>query len=186
MMRAEGKEYTKENNCVKWFKGTGENTGLPDHCVDWVTMASSFHWTDPQRSLPEFSRILKKPGFLSILWNTRDVTSSELHTKIEELIYKIVPGVKRISSGNAHHTQDWSAVLTATKNFKDVHFIETSYTERMTPERYIGAWRSVNDIQSQAGPENFKKILQEITTIVSSFEYIDVPYKMRSWTTQKV
>jgi SAM-dependent methyltransferase len=184
-MRNEGIKYTQEESFIEWLKGTGENTNLADHCVDWVTMASSFHWTNPKRSLPEFRRILKKVGFLSIMWNTRDVASSELHTRIEAIIYDIAPNIKRVSSGNAHHTKDWASVLTSTGDFRDVCFIETSYTERMTPERYMGAWRSVNDIQAQAGSENFEKILQRIDKIVSPLEYIDVPYKMRSWTAQK-
>ncbi|MDR0662324.1 MAG: class I SAM-dependent methyltransferase, partial [Holosporales bacterium] len=184
-MRTEGERYTQGENVV-WLKGTGEETSLADRCVDWVTMASSFHWTDPKKSLPEFRRILRNGGFLTILWNTRDIKASKLHADIEEQIYAIVPQLTRVSSGNAHYTKDWSTILTSTGDFQNVHFIETSYIEQMTPERYIGAWRSVNDIQVQAGPDNFQKILKAITDKVSSLDVIEVPYKMRSWTAQKV
>ena len=32
------------NTLIKCLKGTAEKTGLPDKSMDWVTMASSFHW----------------------------------------------------------------------------------------------------------------------------------------------
>ena len=57
-MREEGIAYTKGTN-IKWQKGSGEETGVPSGIADWVIMASSFHWTDPKESLPEFARILK-------------------------------------------------------------------------------------------------------------------------------
>jgi ubiquinone/menaquinone biosynthesis C-methylase UbiE len=66
-MRSEGIKYTKAEPSIEWSKGSGENTNLTDRSVDWVTMASSFHWTDPRRSLPEFRRILESAGFLSIM-----------------------------------------------------------------------------------------------------------------------
>ncbi|WP_104747408.1 class I SAM-dependent methyltransferase [Helicobacter bilis] len=56
-MREEGKNYTKDSN-ISWCKGSGENTGIESSSADWVIMASSFHWTDPKKSLPEFARIL--------------------------------------------------------------------------------------------------------------------------------
>ena len=57
-MRQEGIKATQGVN-VKWQKGSGEETGVDSNYADWVIMASSFHWTDPKKSLPEFARILK-------------------------------------------------------------------------------------------------------------------------------
>lgn len=185
-MRKEGENYTKEYSQVRWSNGTGEETGLHDNCADLVTMASSFHWTDPNKSLPEFSRILKAGGYFSIMWNTRDIASSKLHTEIEDIIYEIAPNIKRVSSGNASHTKNWEEVLVSTGHFEDVKFIETSYIEHMTKGRYMGAWRSVNDIRAQAGEENFKLILERIEEKLSNMDSIDVPYKMRSWTVKRI
>lgn len=56
-MREEGMKYT-QNMTIKWQKGSGEDTGVESNFADWVIMASSFHWTDPKKSLPEFARIL--------------------------------------------------------------------------------------------------------------------------------
>lgn len=185
-MRKEGSIYTKEYPFIEWAKGSGEETFLESNSVNWVTMASSFHWTDPNKSLPEFHRILKCNGFFSIMWNTRNIQSSELHMSIEECIHSIIPNLKRVSSGNKAHTKSWDEILVSTGHFKNVKFIETDYTEIMTKERYINAWRSVNDIQVQAGPEKFEEIIDMIEHKISDLQDVVVPYKMRSWTVQKV
>lgn len=185
-MRKEGILYTEEYPYIKWSQGSGEETFLEDNCVDWVTMASSFHWTNPNKSLPEFHRILKTNGFFTIMWNTRDIEASELHQNIENEIQNIVPDLKRVSSGNKSHTKNWDKILLSTGHFEKVNFVETSYTEIMTKERYINAWRSVNDIQAQAGAERFEQILNMIENKIKNLEKVIVPYKMRSWTVQKV
>jgi hypothetical protein len=50
----------------------------------------------------------------------------------------------------------------------------------------MNVWRSVNDIQSQAGAERFEQILRMIENAVSHLNEIIVPYKMRSWTAQSI
>lgn len=57
-MRTEGEKAT-QGLSVKWTKGSGEDTNLPSNSADWLIMASSFHWTDPSKSLHEFARVLK-------------------------------------------------------------------------------------------------------------------------------
>ena len=62
--------------------------------------------------------------------------------------------------------------------------METDHTEIMSKERYLGAWRSVNDIRSQAGVEKFEIIMKMIENKIAHLDMIEVPYKMRSWTAQ--
>ena len=68
--------------------------------------------------------------------------------------------------------------------FKDILYMEAPHWEKMTKERYMNAWRSVNDIQVQAGEEGFKRILEKIENIISDMDQIEVPYRSRSWTVQ--
>ena len=56
----------------------------------------------------------------------------------------------------------------------------------MTKERYLGAWRSFNDIHSQAGDELFGEILKMIANEIAAFETITVPYITRAFTVQSV
>lgn len=178
-----GREFTKELP-VSWLKGSGENTGLNSSEYDWCIMASSFHWTDPSKSLPEFSRILRPSGKLTILWNPRNISSSKFHMNIESKIQEIVPELKRVSSGK-QNTKEWDKILTSTGDFKDCIFIETDHVEIFTATQYLGAWNSVNDIQAQAGTDRWKKILDMIKGEIGDMTHIEVPYKIRSWTVTK-
>lgn len=184
-MREEGVKYTDGFN-ASWLAGSGEETGLPGGSVDWLIMASSFHWTDPEKSLPEFHRALKPGGYFTAIWNPRNIESSELHTRIEQKIYEIAPNINRVSSGSKANTKKWEEVLISTGHFSNVIFMEVDHTEVMTKERYLGAWNSVNDIQAQAGPESWAKILTMIENEIAYLDVVEVPYKNRSWTAQRV
>jgi ubiquinone/menaquinone biosynthesis C-methylase UbiE len=183
-MRAEGQRLCGAERPFLWSKGSGEDTGLGAASVDWVLMASSFHWTDPSRSLPEFHRILKPGGFFTALWNPRDLQASELHRGIEQEIHERVPLLKRVSSGSKTYTEGLEQTLVSTGHFSGVVFCEGAHQVSMTPERYLGAWRSVNDIQAQAGPEVFERLMLAISDRVRHLPEVVVPYRTRAWTVQ--
>lgn len=152
-MREEGMRLFCKKNTFIWKAGSAEETGLPDHCVDWVLMGSSFHWTDAQKATKEFRRILKPGGFFTAIWNPRDIKRSRIHTEIEDMIYKEVPSMTRVSSGGTVTTE--TMVEKLGNIFNDIVFMECMHDEVMSKERYINIWRSVNDIQVQAGEEGF-------------------------------
>lgn len=183
-MRAEGILQLGQQARLRWQSGSGEATGLADQSVDWVLMASSFHWTDQRLALAEFKRILRPGGFFTALWNPRDLEVSPLHQRIEEQIHELAPGIQRVSSGLGKYTQGLEATLLESGDFGNLIFMEAPHHVEMTPERYLGAWRSVNDIQTQAGPAVFEQILTMIGEEIKEMETVCVPYKTRAWTVQ--
>ena len=60
--------------------------------------------------------------------------------------------------------------------------VEAPHHAVMSHERYMGAWRSVNDIQAQAGEERFQAILQMIEDKIKGMDEIVVPYLSRAFT----
>ncbi|PAF46698.1 methyltransferase [Helicobacter sp. 12S02634-8] len=182
-MRAEGEKYT-QNTSIIWKKGDGENTSMPSNSCNWVIMASSFHWTNPAKSLPEFARILKDDGYFTAIWNPRNILEGSVFYEIEEEIKAMIPELKRVSSGK-QNTQKWEEVLVSTGDFQDCFFMECDYIEMMSKERYMGAWESVNDIQAQAGEARWQKILAMIASKIAHLDTIEIPYKIRAWSAQK-
>jgi len=185
-MRAEGIKYLEQyGDKFKWSVGTAEVTNLPDDSVDWVTMGSSFHWADTQQALEDFARVLRPGGFFTAIYNPRDLERSEFHLGLEGKIHDMVPNMKRVSSGSAKHTMDVDKKLLSTELFGDLFFVEGLHEELMTRDRYLGAWRSVNDIRVQAGEELFADIMKMIEAETADMSEIIVPYQSRAWTVRK-
>ena len=92
--------------------------------------------------------------------------------------------MKRVSSGKSITTEEMKEKLLSGGYFKNILFAEAPHTELMTKERYMNTWKSVNDIQVQAGEEGFQRILTKIENIIKDYDEIEVPYLSRSWTVQ--
>lgn len=182
-MRAEGERLELPN--FEWRKGSAEATGLEDASVDWVTMASAFHWADAPKALAEFHRILRPNGLLTLMWNPRDLARDRLQADIEREIARIAPQIQRRSSGAAAYTEDLEDLLLGSGLFKDLLFLEAPHVETMSRERHIGAWQSVNDIQSQAKGA-WPEILAAIETLLDGRDDVEVLYRTRAWTVRKV
>lgn len=57
---------------VRPVRANGNALPLRDASFDLVTYAQAFHWTDPDRSVPEALRVLRPGGVLALWWNRHD------------------------------------------------------------------------------------------------------------------
>lgn len=73
-MRAAACERHASNPRFQAIAGTAEASGLPDHSVDFVVAAQAMHWFDREACRAEFARILRRGGWVVLLWNTRRTT----------------------------------------------------------------------------------------------------------------
>lgn len=183
-MRAEGERTLGTR--AQWRAGSAEDTGLPAASADWILMGSSFHWTDPKRSLPEFHRVLRPGGIFTAIWNPRDLDANPLQREIDDMIKSLLPGLKRVSSGAEKYTAGMDRTLLSTGHFRDLLFMEAPLTVEMAPERYLGVWRSVNDIRAQAGDQLFETIMRGIAERIAGLAVVPVSYKIRAWTVRRV
>lgn len=53
-------------------QSAAEALPFPPATFDVVTVATAFHWFDPDRALPEIARVLRRHGRLALTWTTRD------------------------------------------------------------------------------------------------------------------
>lgn len=180
-MREEG---MKNTGCTgfEFKKGTAEETTMNENGADWVLMGSSFHWTDAPIALKEFNKILTPGGFFTAIWNPRDIAKNELHQTIETKIKEIVPELKRVSSGSSSNMKDVEDKLLSTEYFDSLFFVEVPFKVDMSKQRYMDTWKSVNDIQVQAGEKRFEEILTMVENEISGLDSVIVPYKARAWT----
>ena len=170
---------------IRWMAGSAEQTGLPDASCDWLTMASSFHWANFEMATREFGRILRPGGRFTALWNPRLIEVSPLLLEIEAHLDTLHSNIKRVSSGRSGMTETLAKRLWASPDFEDLIYIEGRHVINMTPERYLGAWRSVNDLRVQLGSERFHRFLTFVERRIHGIAVIEATYLTRAWSVRR-
>lgn len=170
---------------IRWLAGNAEQTGLSDVSCDWLSMASSFHWADFDKATSEFHRMLRPGGRFTALWNPRLIEVNPLLVEIEAHLDTLRPNIKRVSSGRSGITETLTEQLWASPYFEDVVYMEGRHVIAMTPERYLGAWRSVNDLRVQLGPEKFDAFLTFVGQRISGLDVIEATYLTRAWSARR-
>lgn len=173
------------NGQIKWLSGSAEATGLPATSYDWLSMASSFHWPDFDRATQEFHRVLRPRGRFTALWNPRLIEINPVLVEIEEYARELQPRIKRVSSGRSGITETLTERLWASPYFDDVVYLEGRHIVKMSQERYLGAWRSVNDFRVQLGAEKFDAFLGFVERRIAKLPQIECAYLTRAWSARR-
>jgi ubiquinone/menaquinone biosynthesis C-methylase UbiE len=184
-MRNSGIEDSR-GTVINWKKGCAEETTLPDACCDWVTMASSFHWADFNKATIDFHRILRPLGRFTALWNPRLIELNPLLVEIEEHLNTLRTDIKRVSSGRSGLTETLTEQLWHSPYFEDVVYMEGRHVIEMSPKRYLGVWRSVNDLQVQLGADKFDKFLNFVQDKIDGLDKIEATYLTRAWSARRI
>jgi len=170
---------------IRWLAGKAEETGLADSSVDWISMASSFHWADFSLATKEFHRILKPKARFTALWNPRLIEVNPLLVEIETHLRSLNPNMKRVSSGRSGITETLTQKLLDSPYFEDVVYLEGRHIIEMDQERYLGAWRSVNDLRVQLGPKGFESFLGFVEKRLRDVKVVEATYLTRAWSARR-
>lgn len=178
-MRRSGTKFIGEK--CNFLQGSAEQTGLSSNSFDLITMASSFHWTKTSDALREFDRILGSRGVFAAVWNPRLTEQSVSETEVQKLVINKYGIYSRVSSGLSGITLKLRDNLTESGIFRSVVYVDAVDVIKRTHEEYIGAWRSVNDIQAQLGQEKFAEFIKDVEDIISKRSHVEVHYLTRAW-----
>lgn len=179
-MRENGINRTLSLTNVKWYEGTGENTGQPSSTFDLVTFGSSFNVTDRSLALKECSRILKPKSWFVCLWNHRDLNDT-IQSEIEGIIKAYI---KNYDYGSRR--EDQTPVIDESGLFLEVHKREGYVCHKQNTEDFVEAWRSHGTLHKQAG-DKFEEIIKEIESLLLRKDQpeIIIPYITRIWFAQR-
>ena len=115
------------------------------------------------------------------LWNPRLIEVNPLLVEIEAEITRLKPDIRRVSSGRSGLTERLTELLNARPGFGDVLYLEGRHTLLQTPAQYLGAWRSVNDLQVQLGPALFQAFIRTVEERTRGLDAIETTYLTRAW-----
>jgi SAM-dependent methyltransferase len=87
-MRAAAEQRFHDEPRFQSVAGTAEATSLPANRIDLVVAAQAFHWFDAARTRPEFLRILRRDGWVVLLWNKRLIDTTPFLRAYEDLLMR--------------------------------------------------------------------------------------------------
>lgn len=176
---------------VNFVSGFSDNTGLENSSVDIITCSQSFHWMNPETTLNEASRILKKGGVFAVYdCDWPPVCNWEAEFEYKKLFEKVTeiestyPNVKDsfIKWDKENHLSNIKNSL----NFRYVREIVFSNTEICNAQRFIEIALSQGGLQSiiKSNKDEINPFIltfkEKIIDIFGTVEFkIDFCYRMR-------
>ncbi len=141
-MRREAIAQTNASN-VEYRAGVGHDTGLPEQGADIVTCSQSFHWMEPQSTLQEVARILRRGGVFAAYdcdWppTTTSWQADAAWAETMEHIRKIERGLKAGAVVKQWRKEEHIATLQASGRFRFVREIVLHHVEAGNAKRLVG------------------------------------------------
>lgn len=186
---AEEKSADLDN--VAFISAFSDHTGLESDCADIVTCSQSFHWMNPERTLNEVARILKKGGIFA----TYDCDWPPVCDWEAELEYdKLFEQVRRMESTHPDIKDSiirWEkdrhlANIKNSGKFRYVREIVFANSESCNAQRFVAIALSQGGVQAilKANINEFMPYLtafqEKIFDIFGNTEFdIDFCYRMR-------
>ena len=99
-MRQASEDFLHKFSKFKTVDGTAENTTLKDNSVDFVIAAQAFHWFDKAKAGAEFRRILHDKGFIVLIWNERELGTTEFLRDYEKMLIEFGTDYEKVRHEN--------------------------------------------------------------------------------------
>lgn len=145
---------------------------------DVVTVATAFHWFDPQRALPEIHRVLRPGGYLSLVWNVRSLTEPWTHD-LRALLRSARP---------ASLTGDWGAgsasALADSPRFEVPTYAEFSHVQpisRAGLAQLVASRSYVIALEAAARDALLVEVDAMFDRAARGAATLDMPYVSRCW-----
>ena len=100
-MRQAGDHYLYSRDNFRSVDATAESTGLPGASFDLVTAGQAFHWFEPIRTRKEFRRIMRTPGWIVFVWNSRPATLSPVTSEYEAILEELHHDYQKVAEKNS-------------------------------------------------------------------------------------
>ncbi len=167
-MREAGERILKNYPGFRSVSGKAEATTLADQSIDFIAAGQAFHWFDRPKARSEFSRILKKNGWVMLVWNERETEGTPFLKAYEALLQRFATDYTKVD-----HRQVDEAVLSAfygEEGFKSKAF---SHAQDFNFVGLRGRLLS-SSYTPEAGHHGYEAMLAELAKIFQEHEVDDL------------
>lgn len=180
------KAKTKENEKMKFIQGYGDKTGLENESADIVICSQAFHWMEPEPTIKEVYRILKKGGIFAVIdADYPPVINKELE-KLNSYLHKKTASLENYENKWVSNKIEHLNNIRKSGLFEYSREICFSHIEKYNQERFKKFLLSQSSMQ-HAIKCNYDKIVDELNILddrlhkVFKGQTLDAmyPYKMR-------
>lgn len=99
-MREAGERLLAGSSKFTSVAATAEETTLHDASVDFIAAGQAFHWFDRKRCRVEFARILKRGGWVVLVWNDRKTEATPFLEEYEKLLKDYATDYSKVDHKN--------------------------------------------------------------------------------------
>lgn len=144
---------TADNASIRYVNAFSDQTGLPDGSAEVVTCSQSFHWMDPDKTIPEIARILKADGvFAAFDCDWSPVCQWEAEQAYEKL-FSVLHRMHQENTKTKNRYMHWDKSkhlenLKKSGKFRYVREVLFSQITETDADRFLDLALSQGDLQS--------------------------------------
>jgi SAM-dependent methyltransferase len=167
---------------VRPVVGDGNALPLRDATFDLVTYAQSWHWTDPERSVPEAARVLHDRGVLAVFWNLLMADGFSWWGRFAGSCERLC-----VSYDRRTRDTDWGAELESSGEFRWVRRVEIPWTRDISVDAFVGDYSSHSYVADLAPTDRMSVLGALRDDLVEAFPdgHARLPYITRTWVARR-
>jgi SAM-dependent methyltransferase len=169
---------------IEVLAGRAESIPLPDASADGVFISSAWHWMDPDRAIPEITRVLRDGGRLGMIWSTPD-RSSDLFRGLLSLREQDADGPGGSRPGGRHR----EVQLPADAALEHVATAEFRYTRTMAAADLVAMLGTYSAVITAASDEREAWQARAASVLEDRFpdgSEVDLPVRSWCWRADRV
>jgi ubiquinone/menaquinone biosynthesis C-methylase UbiE len=173
---------------IQVMAGSGESIPLPDASADAVFVSSAWHWMDPDKAIPEITRVLRDGARFGVIWTGRDRETSWLRPED----WFTESGIDRDSSPaqlRSNIGQRENALPRAGGAFANIETRTFLFIQPMSPADLVEMLATHSRVIAASPADRERgsaRARSAISALFPGADLIDVPMRSRCWRADRV